>query len=234
MPDRLVVLTFDDASSSHSKFFGLELKKYGFDATFFICEFPPDVDDKTKYMSWQQIRELDRQGFEIGNYTKDHIRVSKMTPEELQKQVEYVEKKCHEHKIPKPLSFAYPAWVTAPYAIEELKESGYRLARSGGNRLYYPQKDHPLLIPSYNAAGTDSSKVLDAIESAKDVGIVVLTFHGVPDNPHDWVTTPPDLFKFYLKYLYDHHYNVIAMEDLEEFIDIEEAMKLKPAFRNQD
>lgn len=49
IPDRLVVLTFDDASASHATFVAPLLKKFGFTATFFVCEFPPDFDDKTKY-----------------------------------------------------------------------------------------------------------------------------------------------------------------------------------------
>ena len=44
VPDHLVVLTFDDAVSSHATFVAPLLKKYGFGGTFFICEFPPDFD----------------------------------------------------------------------------------------------------------------------------------------------------------------------------------------------
>jgi len=52
LPERVVVLTFDDASRSHATFVAPLLEKYGFGATFFICEFPPDfATDKTKYMT---------------------------------------------------------------------------------------------------------------------------------------------------------------------------------------
>lgn len=40
IPDKLVVFTFDDASLSHATFVVPILRKYGFGATFFICEFP--------------------------------------------------------------------------------------------------------------------------------------------------------------------------------------------------
>jgi peptidoglycan/xylan/chitin deacetylase (PgdA/CDA1 family) len=57
------VLTFDDASVSHATHVAPLLKNYGFGATFFVCEFPPDFDDNSKYMKWEQIAELNRMGF---------------------------------------------------------------------------------------------------------------------------------------------------------------------------
>ena len=40
IPDKLVVLTFDDAPASQYSIAAPLLKKYGFNATFFVCEFP--------------------------------------------------------------------------------------------------------------------------------------------------------------------------------------------------
>jgi peptidoglycan/xylan/chitin deacetylase (PgdA/CDA1 family) len=79
IPDKLVVLTFDDASASHATFVAPLLKKYGFGGTFFVCEFPPDFADKTKYMSWEQIRQLDRLGLEVASHTRSHRHVDKLT-----------------------------------------------------------------------------------------------------------------------------------------------------------
>ena len=43
--------------------------------------------------------------------------------------------------------------------------------------------------------------------------------HGVPDYAHPAVTTPPELFEEYLKYLHDNHYKVIALRDLAKYVD---------------
>ena len=76
IPDQLVVLTFDDAVSSHATFVAPLLKKYGFGGTFFVCEFPPDFDsDKKKYMAWDQIRSLHEMGFEVASHTHTHANV---------------------------------------------------------------------------------------------------------------------------------------------------------------
>ena len=39
IPDKLVVLTFDDSSRSHVTVAGPLLKKHGFGATFFVTDF---------------------------------------------------------------------------------------------------------------------------------------------------------------------------------------------------
>ena len=59
VPDRLVVLTFDDGNVSDYTFVGPLLQKYGFGATFFITtnlthQGVPGKDQER--MTWQQIR----------------------------------------------------------------------------------------------------------------------------------------------------------------------------------
>lgn len=224
IPNKLVVLTFDDASSSHYHIVAPVLKKYGFGATFFVCEFPPDFDDTTKYMTWEQIKELNDMGFEIGNHTGQHVVVTKTNVEQFEAQLIYIEDKCRRYGIPKPVSFAYPVYITEPEAIGWLKHMRYLFARTGGSRTYDPDKDHPYLIPSFSTSGKNTNKVFNAIKQAKDGQIVVFTIHGVPDYAHGKVTTPPELFERYMKYLHDHNYTVIAMRDLKKYIRVKKAI----------
>ena len=67
IPDRVVVLTFDDSVASHANYVAPLLKKLGFGATFFITEGFEFNEDKVHYMTWKQIAALDASGFEIGN-----------------------------------------------------------------------------------------------------------------------------------------------------------------------
>ena len=125
---------------------------------------------------------------------------------------------CRSYDIPKPLSFAYPAYETHPSALPVLKERGYRFARAGGSRPYDPSHDDPLLIPSYSTSGNNKERVLEAIAQARAGYIVALTIHGVPDFAHPTVTTPPELFKEYLRYMSDHHYTVLSVRDLARYV----------------
>jgi peptidoglycan/xylan/chitin deacetylase (PgdA/CDA1 family) len=219
VPDRLVVLTFDDAVLSHATYVAPLLRKYGFGATFFVCEFrEPAFADKSKYMSWAQIRQLHRWGFEIGSHTLTHRHVNKLTANELGAELDSIESRCRAWHIPRPVTFAYPGYDTAPGALPVLRAHGYRLARAGGDRPYDPATDDPLRVPSYTTLATNRPQILAALAQAHDGRIVVLTIHGVPDLAHDWVTTPPALFEEYLAYLHAHHYRVVALRDVARYL----------------
>lgn len=221
IPDKLVVLSFDDAVVSHATYVAPLLKKYGFGATFFLCEFgSPPFSDKTKYMSWEQIAAISKMGFEIGNHTWHHTHVNKMDAAKFTVELEYIEQKCREYKIPQPVSFAYPGYDTSSRCLAVLKEKGYKFARAGFDRVYDPQTDHPYLIPSYTMRDTNSITINNAFQLARNHNITVITVHGVPDSAHAWVNTSPAVFEAHLKYLKENHYKVIALRDLEKYINI--------------
>lgn len=231
IPDKLVVLTFDDAVKSHYSTVAPLLKQYGFGATFFVCEFPPDFADTSKYMTWEQIRQLSEMGFEIGNHTKNHVDVGSVPQSELLRELAYIEQKCIALQIPKPVSFAYPGNNAHPSALSVLEKRGYLFARTGGEHAYSPAAEHPSLVPAFTSLSTNRKEIMNAFAEAKQGKVVVLTFHGVPDAVHPWVTTPPELFKEYIKYLHDNGFKVIAMKGLEEYVNIPVALKkIEPVF----
>ncbi|MEB2780891.1 polysaccharide deacetylase family protein [Algoriphagus sp. C2-6-M1] len=225
IPDKLVVLTFDDAPASQYAVVAPLLQEFGFGGTFFVCEFQPNYADSSLYMNWRQIQALDRMGFEIANHTHTHANVSKLTQKEFNKQLSYIEEKCDSLGIDKPTNFAYPGYGLNAQALEFLQEKEYVFARAGGSRAYDPFSDHPYLIPSWATEETNQREIIKAFGQAKDGKIVILTIHGVPDIEHPWVNTPPQLFKEYLQYLDANDFTVISMKDLEDYIDVEAAKK---------
>ncbi len=225
IPDKLVVFTFDDATASQYSIVAPLLKKYGFGGTFYICEFPPSSSDSNLYMNWRQIKELDRMGFEIANHTKSHPQLSKLTPEEIDAQITYIEHKCDSMQIGKPVTFAYPGYDLNQDVLDILLKRGYQLARGGGNRAYDPLVDYPLLIPSWAMTAKNKEEIMKAFGEARNGKIVVLTIHGVPDLEHPWVNTPPELFKEYLQYLSDQHFTVISLKELNSYINAREAIQ---------
>jgi peptidoglycan/xylan/chitin deacetylase (PgdA/CDA1 family) len=214
IPDKLVVLTFDDSVASHYTVVRPLLKQYGFGATFFITEGFSFRTNKKDYMTWEQISGLHRDGFEIGNHTRDHMSVTPASVGRLREQLEAINAQCAAHHIPRPTSFAYPGNGIATNALPVLAELGIRFA-------YEPGKDHPLLIPS--AGDARPNWTLDdfkrAVGQARNGRIAVLQFHGVPDNDHPWVHTPPALFEQYLTHLREEGCRVIAVRDLVRYVD---------------
>jgi len=231
IPDKVVVLTFDDSVASQYSVVRPLLKKYGFGATFFITEGFSFPTNKTDYMTWEQIVELHREGFEIGNHTRDHASVNDLSAGALREQLEAINQRCAEHNIPRPVSFAYPGNGISSNAWPVLKEMGIQFARRGGapefpyeggrGSAYEPGKDHPLLIPSTGDARPNWTleNFKRAADLARDGKIAVLQFHGVPDPDHPWVHTPPENFEQYMEYLHTNHFTVIRLRDLARYVD---------------
>lgn len=223
IPDKLVVLTFDDGCASQYTVVAPLLKLHNFNATFFMCEFPPNYKDSTKYMTWGQVKALSEMGFEVGNHTLSHAKINKITNQQYIEQVKAIEYKCDSMAIEKLESFAYPAYDLNASALEILQQLGYKYARAGGNRPYNPLEDHPFLIPSWAMKADNKDEIIDAFNQAKNGNIVVITIHGVPDIEHPWVNTPPELFKEHLQYLTDHNFKVISIKDLDDYINVNKA-----------
>jgi len=213
IPDKLVVLTFDDSAKSHYTTVRPILKRYGFGATFFITEGFDFPTNKTDYMTWEEIAELDRDGFEIGNHTGNHASITKENVANLEEQIEVINNQCIAHGIPRTTSFAYPANVIIPEALPILKKTGIRFARRGGSPeykypdgrgfAYEPGLDHPHLVPSAGDARPDWTldDFIAAVSQARHGRIALLQFHGVPDTAHAWVNTSAQQFDAYMNYL---------------------------------
>ena len=231
IPDKLVVLTFDDSKASHYTVVRPLLKKYGFGATFFITEGFTFRTNKDDYLTWEQIAELHRDGFEIGNHTRDHMGLSKANLPKAEEQIEAIAEQCAAHGIPRPTSFAYPGNAIDPEAIPLLAGLGFRFARRGGapeypyeegnGFAYEPGRDHPLLIPSAGDARPvwTLENLKRATSQAVKGKIAILQFHGAPDVEHPWVHTPPERFAEYMKYLKDEGFKAIALRDLAKYVD---------------
>jgi peptidoglycan/xylan/chitin deacetylase (PgdA/CDA1 family) len=231
IPDKLVVLTFDDSKASHYTVVRPLLKKYGFGATFFITEGFTFRTNKEDYLTWEQISELYRDGFEIGNHTRDHMGASKANLPRLKEQVEAINAQLAVHGVPAPVSFAYPGNAIDPSGLVILEELGFRFARRGGapeypyeegnGVAYEPGRDHPLLLPSAGDARPfwTLENLKRATGQAKNGRIAILQFHGTPDLEHPWVHTPRERFEEYMKYFHDEGFKVIAVRDLANYVD---------------
>ncbi len=219
-PERLVVLTFDDSVASQATFVAPLLKKYGFGATFFITEGFAFAQDKEHYMTWAQIAALDAAGFEIGNHTRNHAAVTSRTPAELDDDIAYIEQQCEKHGIPRPVSFCYPGYTTSPAAVTVLRARGYRYARAGGASAFVPAADESLTLPQAFDGKPDSTleQFTAAVALAGDGKVAVMTFHGVPDILHPWVSSDPAKFETYLAHLKQAGCRVIALRDVDRFL----------------
>lgn len=231
--DKIVVLTFDDSSKSHYTVARPLLLKYQFGATFFITEGWDFSSNKKDYMTWEEIQQLDRDGFEIGNHTRDHLAITDATFEQLDEQLKGIEKRCQEYGIAKPVSFAWPGNARTEKAFPILREHGIRFARRGGEPEfpYEGGRGVPLeigkhdlfLLPSAGDArpNWELENFVQAVEQAERGKVAILQFHGVPDTAHHWVSSATDKFEAYLRYLAINDFKVISLRDLPKYVELE-------------
>ncbi len=182
IPDKMVVLTFDDRSETWRSYVTPLLKSYGFGATFFIAEAEEFLyfHDEKYWISWEQLRELDEMGFEIGNHSYSHANFNEMSIEEAVAEVEQMDRACLEHGIHKPVSLAYPGGAHSIKGVKALEKKGYLFGRRGvgpeyvgsleeyWGPVYDPQQDHPYLIPAAYVWGSAFSA--DSISATKIYG----------------------------------------------------------------
>ncbi len=217
-PRKIVALTFDDGCLSHRTRVADLLKEYGFGATFFVCEFPGMFGNPEHAMTWEQIRELHGMGFEIGNHTLTHRHANGMTPEQFEAELSELDARCAAQGIPKPVTFAWPAYVETVPGRKVLADHGIVLARGGGGNHYRLSADDRFNIPSVSTSGEDERairRVTEAINApVEEDTVLVLTFHGVPDTGHPHVNTPPEFFQRYLDALKAAGCECVALRDL--------------------
>ena len=235
IPDRLVVLTFDDGNKSDFAYVAPLLQEYGFGASFYVTEglgYRDDVD-KERYTSWNEVRRIHEMGFEVGNHTRDHPDMTTLSKPDIRANLELIEQRCVEHGIPSPTTFVYPGWHHSLPVVEVLAERGYVFARRGVSpeypdpgrgargRVYDPRIDHPLLIPTTGYTGPDwrFEDLVWTVEQAANGKIAVLVYHGVPALDHPWVNTEPSQFVRDMDYLKELNCTVIALRDLVKYVD---------------
>ena len=232
IPDGLICLTFDDGVKSQHRFVVPLLEELGFGGTFYISEGLRFLEDKTRYMTWEEIADLDARGFEVGNHTRAHKNVNEQTPDELRADIDHIDARCRAYGIAHTTTFCYPGYRNGLIAVEVLRDRGFAFARRGtdpefaysgeGGRgpAYDPTCHNPLLVPTTGAAGPTYS--LDdfkwSVNQATDGQVCVLTYHGVPDLDHAWVHVDPDEFTTHMRYLQENSCTVIALRDLARYV----------------
>jgi len=120
LPEKPVMITFDDSRVEHSEIAAPVMEKYGFRGVFFIMTI---TYNKKNYMTTDQIAQLEKAGHTIGLHSWDHTMVTKYKEQsDWQKQVTDPKKKL-EGIVGKAVEYwAYPNGVYDHNAAEELSK----------------------------------------------------------------------------------------------------------------
>ena len=126
IPEKSVVLTFDDGyENNYSVMFPI-LKKYKFKATIFVIT--SHIDKDHKFMTSKQLLEMDKYGVDIESHTVNHEKL-KMISKDKRLKTLIQSKKDLEKILNKKINyFAYPGGAYNKSAINAVKEAGYTMA----------------------------------------------------------------------------------------------------------
>jgi peptidoglycan/xylan/chitin deacetylase (PgdA/CDA1 family) len=126
LPDKPVMLTYDDTDDGQFKIAAPEMKKYGFKGVFFImtCSL-----NHPKYMTREQVKQLSDEGHSIQSHTFNHNKVPLFrTEEDWVEQVDKAKKQIEDITGKTADYFAYPYGLWNKHAITELKKRGVKAA----------------------------------------------------------------------------------------------------------
>ena len=231
IPRGFVLMTFDDSTIDHYEIACPVLEQYGGKAVLFTTEMAhpmgggPGFEDKTRFMTWEQIRELSDRGHEIANHSWHHpVNLYSQPDDAILEEVRGIDRRCEEYGIPKPITFGYPGGGCTKHMEELLRAEGYRWGRGEltgeerqllGSAPYDPYLDTPMIVPNVAAMSEDSVKeLLDATEGGK---VLLMVQHEVTHM------MGPMSYEELIRAIYDNGGQCITFRDLEEYVDPDKA-----------
>jgi peptidoglycan/xylan/chitin deacetylase (PgdA/CDA1 family) len=127
LPRKPFVVSLDDGySDAYSAAFPI-LKRYHFHATFFIVT---GFVGTPRYMTWNQIRRLDRAGMEIGVHTLDHMDLTILPAWRVWQEIHRSKIEIEQHLGHAVWVFAYPSGAFNQLALQDVHRVGYLAAVS--------------------------------------------------------------------------------------------------------
>lgn len=139
LPPNPVLITFDDGYANNYEAAFPIMRDFGFKATLFVVVqtvgwdnrwHDPKSETRINMISWTQLKELQKAGWEIGSHTMNHPNLQKIELKEVKLEMEKSRSIIHEFLEETPDTFAYPygSGEDVPVIREKAKQAGYRVA----------------------------------------------------------------------------------------------------------
>ena len=128
--EKAVALTFDDGfHDNYENAFSL-LRERRFPATLFVVV---DWVGKEGYVSWNEIRELNQNGIQIGSHSLTHRWLPEILNDtELESEIVKSKKRIEEEIGKEVRHFSYPVGGVDERVAEQVRKAGYRAAWVAG------------------------------------------------------------------------------------------------------
>lgn len=124
LPEKPVILTFDDGYLDMYDHVFPVLQEYGFTGTFFIISDYID-QEREGYMTWDMVTEMARAGHRIESHSKTHPDLSQKSRDGLIYEILGAQETIAAHTGARPRYFCYPGGTYNGETIAVLKELDY-------------------------------------------------------------------------------------------------------------
>ncbi len=156
LPDRAVLLTFDDAYADLLDVVCPMLEERGIPAVAFAVTdrvggtnvWDNENGAQTlELLDADGLRQIAARGIEIGSHTASHPHLPQVPPDQLDAEVVASADRLESLGLPRPRAFSYPYGLWTPEVAEAVKDAGYEIAfavdrgavQNGCNRYALPR-----------------------------------------------------------------------------------------------
>ena len=134
LPEKPIVLTFDDGNpDNYTNAFPI-LKKHNMTGTFFIKL--NNIQNEGKGMTWDKLKEMSDAGMTIGSHTINHDNLTNLDDQSLYREVAESKNIIEKHLGITIKYFSYPGGAYSDKVIFELKDAGYLMAFTSKHKVY--------------------------------------------------------------------------------------------------
>ena len=126
LPEKPIMITFDDTDEDQFTIGNTTLKKYGFKGVYFIMTVSIGKKGRISYMTKEQIKQLADEGNTIASHTYDHKNFAQFTDADWTTQIDEPTKKLEQITGKKIEYFAFPYGVFKSSTLHKLKEHGFK------------------------------------------------------------------------------------------------------------
>jgi peptidoglycan/xylan/chitin deacetylase (PgdA/CDA1 family) len=153
LPERPVVLSFDDGFADFVTEALPTIERFGFTATLFVTTgFVADGADRIdtklgRMLSWSQVLEADARGVEIGAHSHSHPQLDQLPRRALGMEISRCKTLLEDRLQREVTSFSYPFGYSNARVRQTVQESGYlgacavsnALSQTSGDRFCLPR-----------------------------------------------------------------------------------------------
>lgn len=126
LPDKPILITFDDGyADNYSNAYPI-LKKYNFTATIFIITNMVGKDPR--FVTWEQVREMQESGFVFASHTVNHLPLTNLPADQIENELVQSRDEITQQLGVTPKYFAYPTGAYNLQIEDIVRKTGYTAA----------------------------------------------------------------------------------------------------------